>query len=256
MERQIKKTATSFLMVFLLAFLMGNAQQLKAQNSADFGIWMDAGVEKKFNKQWSLEGEIGARTRNDSKEMDRYHLGIATDYKLNKYLKFSAGYNLLYDHRGGTQTYHKDGTVNKITPSYWWPRHRFSFGVTGSYSFGNLGVSLREMYQYTYRSKAKDKKYDTDTEEWEDVKSKSQHLLRSRFQLNYRLKHTPFTPFGSVELFHGEGVLQKTRYTLGTSYSISKQHKLKLYYRYQDLRQNDDDDPDTHVLGIGYSYQF
>ena len=117
MERQIKKTATSFLMVFLLAFLMGNAQQLKAQNSADFGIWMDAGVEKKFNKQWSLEGEIGARTRNDSKEMDRYHLGIATDYKLNKYLKFSAGYNLLYDHRGGTQTYHKDGTVNKITPS-------------------------------------------------------------------------------------------------------------------------------------------
>lgn len=133
MERQIKKTATSFLMVFLMAFLMGNAQQLKAQNSADFGIWMDAGVEKKFNKQWSLEGEIGARTRNDSKEMDRYHLGIATDYKLNKYLKFSAGYNLLYDHRGGTQTYHKDGTVNKITPSYWWPRHRFSFGVTGSY---------------------------------------------------------------------------------------------------------------------------
>ena len=192
----------------------------------------------------------------DSKEMDRYHLGIATDYKLNKYLKLSAGYNLLYDHRGNTQTYHKDGTVNKITPSYWWPRHRFLFGVTGSYSFGNLGVSLREMYQYTYRSKAKDKKYDTDTEEWEDVKSKSQHLLRSRFQLNYRLKHTPFTPFGSVELYHGEGGLQKTRYTLGTSYSIAKHHSLKLYYRYQDLRQNDDDDLDTHVLGIGYSYQF
>lgn len=78
MERQMIKLAS----MLLMAFLMGNAQQLKAQDNADFGIWMDAGVEKKFNKQWSLEGEIGARTRNDSKEMDRYHLGIATDYKL------------------------------------------------------------------------------------------------------------------------------------------------------------------------------
>ena len=52
MELQIKKIAT----IFLLVFLMGNAQQLKAQNSADFGIWMDAGIEKKLNKNWTLEG--------------------------------------------------------------------------------------------------------------------------------------------------------------------------------------------------------
>lgn len=40
------------------------------------------------------------------------------------------------------------------------------------------------------------------------------------------------------------------------SHPISKHHKLKLYYRYQNLRQNDDDALDIHVLGIGYSYQF
>ncbi len=236
--------------------LLCMTQWVKAQSGTDFGIWMDAGVEKKFNKHWVLEGELGARTRNNSKEMDRYSFGLGADYKLNKYLKFSAGYNFLYDHRGGKQTYHKNGTVNKITPTYWWPRNRFLFGVTGSYRIGNLGLSLREMYQYTYRAKAKNKKYDTDTEEWEDIKSKSQHLLRLRFQMNYDLKHTPFTPFGSVEMYHGEGGLLKTRYTLGTGISLGKKNELKLYYRYQNLRHNDDDDWDIHVLGIGYKYKF
>ncbi len=232
----------------------GGIQKAKAQS--DFGVWMDAGVEKELGKHWTLEGGLGARTRNDSREMDRYSLGVGAGYKLNKYLKFSVDYNLLYDHRAGKQTYHKNGTVNKITPSYWWPRHRLLVGLTGSYGLGNLGVSLREMYQYTYRAKASGKKYDTDTEEWEDVKGKSLHLLRSRLQLTYRLKHTPLAPFGSLELYHGDGGLQKTRYTIGSSIAIAKHHSLKLYYRYQDLRQNSDEDLDTHVLGIGYSYRF
>lgn len=242
-----------FIVVALMA-LAGTVQKARAQS--DFGVWLDAGVEKKLDKHWTLEGELGTRTRNDSKEIDRYSAGVEADYKLNKYLKFSAGYNLLYDHRGGTQTYHKDGSVNKITPSYWWLRHRFLVGATGSYSFGNLGLSLREMYQYTYRPKATGKKYDTDTEEWEDVKSKSQHLLRSRLMLNYRWKHTPLTPFGSVELYHGDEGLQKVRYTVGSNIQLAKHHSLKLYYRYQNLRTDDDDDYDTHVLGIGYSFKF
>lgn len=248
------KTSIKFAACALLA--LGGLQAQKASAQSDFGIWMDAGVEKKLSKQWTIGGEVGARTRDNSSRMDRYSIGLGTDYKPCKYLKFSAGYNLLYDHRGGTQTYHKDGSVNKVTPRYWWPRHRVLLGVTGSYGIGNLGLSLREMYQYTYRPKASGKKYDTDTEEWEDVKSKSQHLLRSRFQLTYRVKHTPLTPFAGVETYHGEGGLQKTRYTLGSNFSLAKHHDLKLYYRYQDLRHNDDDDLDTHVLGIGYTYKF
>lgn len=242
--------------IFLTMLAAGTSQATAQSEGSDFGVWMDAGIEKSLGRKWTLEGEIGARTRNDSKEMDRYSLGLGADYKLNQYLKLSAGYSLLYDHRGDTQTYHKDGSVNKVTPSYWWPRHRFLLGLTGSCRLGPFGLSLREMYQYTYRPLAKDKKYDTDTQEWEDIRSKSQHLLRSRFQLNYRWKHTPLTPFGSVETYHGEGGLQKTRYTLGTNVSITRHHDLKLYYRYQDLRKNDDDDLDTHVLGIGYSYKF
>lgn len=239
--------------IFMFAFC-SMATAVVAQS--DFGVWMDAGVEKKIDKHWTIEGEIGARSRNNSKEMDRYSVAVGTDYKLNRYLKFSAAYNLLYDHRGGTETYHKNGTVNKIIPSYWWPRHRFQAAVTGSYSFGSLGLSLREMYQYTYRPKASEKKYDTDTDEWEDIKSKSSHLLRSRFQMTYRIKHTPLTPFASAEAFHGEGGLQKMRYTVGSNISITKQHDLKLYYRFQNVWDDDDDEPKSHIFGIGYTYKF
>ncbi len=239
---------------FFILPLSAVAASVAAQ--ADFGIWADAGVEKKIDKHWAVEGEIGARSRNNSKEMDRYSLSVGTDYKLNKYVKFSAAYNLLYDHRGGTQTYHKNGTVNKITPSYWWPRHRFQVAATGSYSFGRLGFSLREMYQYSCRPLAEGKKYDTDTEEWGDIKSKSIHMLRSRLQVNYDIKNTPLTPFANAEMFHGEGGLQKVRYTVGTSLALTKHHNLKVYYRFRDIYGTNEDEQDTHVLGIGYTYKF
>lgn len=240
----------------VLVALMGLFVAVGYAQQSDFGVWATVGADKKLSKQWSVAGELGLRTRDNSKEMDRYHLGLEADYKPWKFLKMTVGYNFLYDNRSEKVTYHKDGTENKITPAYWWPRHRFLLGVTGSYSLGNLDLSLREMYQYTYRPKASGKKYDTDTKEWEDVKSKSQHQLRSRFQMAYNIGKSPFKPFGSVEMYHGEGGLQKTRYTLGTDIALSKRHSLKVYYRYQDLRVNDDDDLDLHVLGIGYKYKF
>lgn len=240
----------------VLVALMGLFVTVGYAQQSDFGVWATVGADKKLSKQWSVAGELGLRTRDNSKEMDRYHLGLEADYKPWKFLKMTVGYNFLYDNRSEKVTYHKDGTENKITPAYWWPRHRFLLGVTGSYSLGNLDLSLREMYQYTYRPKASGKKYDTDTKEWEDVKSKSQHQLRSRFQMAYNIGKSPFKPFGSVEMYHGEGGLQKTRYTLGTDIALSKRHSLKVYYRYQDLRVNDDDDLDLHVLGIGYKYKF
>ena len=229
---------------------------VKAQDT-DFGVWMDAGVVKKFNKHWSINGELGARTRDNLNNMDRWSLGIGGTYKLNSYLKFSAGYDFLYDHRPTEVKYNKKGTkIKKITPQYWWPRHRFTVGATGSYSFGHLGLSVRELWQYTYRAKAKNKRLLYNENEWEDVKSKSQHLLRSRFQMKYDIKKCHLEPYASVELYHGEGGLQKTRYTIGTSYAITKHHEVDVYYRYQDMNRDDDDDVNIHVLGLGYTYSF
>ena len=228
---------------------------VKAQ-SDDFGVWLDAGVTKKINRKWSIDAEAGLRTRDNSKEFDRWSVGVAANYKLTSFLKASVGYDLLVDHRELAVTYHKNGHINKITPEYWWPRHRLSADLTGSMRFGRLGLSLRERYQLTYRAEATGKKFDADTREWGSVKSKTSHLLRSRLQASWHIRKCPFTPQAGVELFTGNGGLQKTRWMLGTAYSLDKHHELKLAYRYQTVNGDDDDEPGTHVLGVGYTYKF
>jgi hypothetical protein len=46
----------------------------------------------------------------------------------------------------------------------------------------------------------------------------------------------------------------KIRYTVGTDYKFNKEHKLTLYYRYQDYA--DIDEVSGHILGIGYAFEF
>lgn len=240
-------------LLLLICLIAGSSA--KAQSS-DFGVWLEAGAKKKLGDRWAIGIEAGLRTRDNSKNVDRWSLGIAAEYKIASFLKASAGYSFLYDQRETKTTYHSDGSVNKITPYYWWPRHRLHVALTGDVDLGRLNISLRERYQYTYRAKASNKKYDTDTEEWEDVKSKTSHILRSRLQLEYNIKKCPLKPFANVELFHGEGGLQKTRYTLGTALKIDKKNTLEAYYRFQKVKEDDEDEPDRHILGISYSYKF
>ena len=77
----------------LLALLPSSA----VAQSDDFGLDFSLEAQKKINKQWSigLEGEL--RTRDNTKTVDRWSVGLGVDYKVLKWLKASAGYNLLYD---------------------------------------------------------------------------------------------------------------------------------------------------------------
>jgi hypothetical protein len=65
-----------------------------------------------------------------------------------------------------------------------------------------------------------------------------------------------FDPFASVE-FHTTDVLEKTRFIVGVEHTIKKTHEFKLYYRYQTVNSNgDDDEPNIHMVGLGYTYKF
>ena len=46
------------------------------------------------------------------------------------------------------------------------------------------------------------------------------------------------------------------RYTVGSNISVAKQHNIKLYYRFQNVWDDDDEEPNSHILGIGYTYKF
>jgi hypothetical protein len=122
----------------------------------------------------------------------------------------------------------------------------------------NIKLVLRERWQYTYRPEKTVQRWDFDEEQWEDkVRSgKAKHQLRSRLQVEYDKKRALLTPFASVELFNAWSV-EKVRYTVGTDFRLAKRNALSVYYRFQDIRCNDDDgDPDTHYLGIAYKLKF
>lgn len=247
-EKMIQRTALAGLS---LVFTLG----MQAQDTSDFGLCIDAGLEKKLDRHWAVGAKVGARTRNNSSDMERWSLDLDAAYKPNRHVKLSAGYDFFYDRHATDMSSHQDGSVFKFTPPYWSPRHRFRLAVTGSLQAGPIGLSWREQYQYTYRPVAQDRKHNLDTDEWEDVQSKSQHQLRSRLQASYTIRRCPAKPFASVEVYHGKGGLQKTRYTAGADLSLSKHHAVKLYYRFQTPSSKVKNGQDMHSLGLAYTYK-
>lgn len=238
--------------VFLIMPMFALAQ-------SDMGIWYNASVEKKLSKKWTvgIDGEF--RTRNDAQTADRWDIGASIDYKIVKHLRASAGYNLINDNNKEKITYHNDGSYNNWRPSYWGMRHRFHFDIVGSIDVGRIKMSLRERLQYTYRPSKTTTRYDFDHSQWEDtnVKGKGKNVLRSRLQASWDIPHCKIEPYANVESFNSWN-LTKMRYTAGVDWKITKQHTAGLYYRYQDIQDNDDEDnePDSHIVGISYKFKF
>ena len=228
-----------------------------AQDSGDdFGLDFSLEAQKKLTKKWSMSlgGEL--RTRDNTKMVDRWSVGLGVDYKLTKWLKASAGYDLLIDHRDKS-TYKANGDLNKEAV-FWGVRHRLNVALTASQKVGNFKFSLRERWQYTYRPEKTIDRYDVDDEEYEQktYSGMAKHLLRSRLQVEYGVPGTGLSPFANVEVFNGWS-LMKTRYTAGMDYDLSKKHSLGLFYRYQAVRNDtDNDEPNYHLIGLSYKYKF
>ena len=248
----------TFRLLTLATLLAATAQTTMAQSEA--GLIVGAEAEKKLSKQFSLSLEADMRTRNNLKTWDRWNVGLGASFKLNKYLKADAGYNLLYYNMREKISYKTSGAYNHWRPSYWGVKHRFHASVTGSYKFGNgLKLSLRERWQYTYRPEKTVQRWDFDDEQWEDNlrAGKGKNQLRSRLQLSYDKKRALLTPYASCELYNAWGI-EKIRYTVGTDLRLSKHHSLSLFYRFQDMKNVDADeyDPDMHFVGLGYKLKF
>ena len=170
-----------------------------------------------------------------------------------------------------------------VDAPYWYTRHRVTASLTGSVKWGRFKFSLRERYQFTHRMRSYcdrtrwyydpfHKMFPEDVPEYyldddpesddysymtDEKKAKSDHKLRSRLAVSYDIKKCPFEPFAEVEVYNeldNAFAYDKIRYTIGTEYKINKEHKLSLYYRYQDYA--DIDEVSGHVLGVGYAFEF
>lgn len=246
------------LSVFLAAMTLA---PLHAQSEGGMLVGLEA--EKKVNRQLGVGLEADFRSRNNFKTFERWSLGLNADYKLSKRLKADVGYNFL--NTNYRESISVGSSKTKWRPSYWGPRHRFHASLSGDYKvWSNLRVSLRERWQYTYRPELSVTRWKID----ENTKTKTldadytrdgkaKHQLRSRLQVEWDQKRALLTPYASVEFYHSMAI-EKVRYTVGTDVKINKQHSLGLFYRFQDMRNVDDDDydPDMHYLGVGYKFKF
>lgn len=262
MERNVKR--------LLLALVTCHLSFLTTAAQSEGGLIIGAELSKKIDRKWNVGLEADFRTRNDFKTVDRWSIGIGVDYKFSKWLKADAGYSLLdYNMREKVEHYTTEKGNAKIhwRPSYWGMKHRFHISLTGSFKLSNgLKFSLRERWQYTYRP-------EKSVTRWtfrEDVNNQDMRLdddylragkgknqLRSRFQVEWDKKRALFTPYVSMELYHSWGI-EKIRYTAGTDINLNKQNTFSVYYRFQNMKNVDEEDydPDMHFLGLSYKYKF
>lgn len=259
-------------MMLCLATMAASAQ------GDDFGIWTSVEVQKKIDKKWNVSAEAEMRMRDNVKTVDRWSGGLDVSYKIAKDLKISAGYIFLWDNNDRISRYDgndseivsgatwDDGTPVRIGDpkkrgEYWGARHRFHLSLAAEKTFGAFNVSLRERWQYTYRPEhTVDQRWSFYDNDWDDkehtYRAKGKNVLRSRLQVEYKQrKGQKLLPYASVEMYNAWAV-EKMRYTLGADYKIAKKHTLGLYYRYQSIHDESDDEPNRHVLGVGYKFKF
>lgn len=239
------------------AVLMAAMSMPMLAQSDDFGLWGEMNVEKKLSKKWTVGGGLEYRSRDNVKTSDRISVGADVSYKLTDWLKASAGYSLLDDHR------YKENNKGTKYADYWGLRHRFNVSLTASYSFGNLSVSLRERWQYTYRPEKTVQRYylnttakhDADEEADEHTYSgKGKNVLRNRLQLKYKVSPV-WRPYANVEMYVAHGI-DKMRYAAGTEIRLNKQHSFDVKYMFQRPYDDDDGEGNCHIVALGYTYKF
>ena len=244
-------------LIIIVALMAATASDMSAQT--DHGLWTEINIEREVNKRLDIGGGLEIRRRDYLKEADRLSLELNASYKLNKWLRLNGGITLMEDNR-----YKVSGNLSKYS-LYWSPRVRVTAGLTASQSFGKFTLSLRERWQYTYRPEMEVNRYWNYTDEDDDIYegdladrhtfgSKGKHAWRNRLQAKYKLSKM-WRPYVNVETNVSHG-LEKVRYAAGTEIRVTKHHVFDVKYLFQHSSNDDDNEGDRHIIGLGYSYKF
>ncbi len=240
----------------MVALLLAASLALRGQS-----LWTSAGLRVPIVGGLSGSVEAEYRTMDAFKASERWAGTASLDYKVIKYLRFAAGYSFIYKHNDGETT-----AKGNIVSDYWQPRHRAFVSATGSVRWGRFEFSLRERYQYTHSGEISVPKYDADGNRKyykssgepnnEIISAKDRHSLRSRMEIDWKIKRSVFTPFVSCEVYNSltdRFSYEKLRATAGTDIKLGKHNTLTVFYRYID--HGDEDEAGGHVIGIGYQFK-
>ena len=220
----------------------------------DLGLDINVGLKKKLIKGLNIAASFELRTQDMSSEMERIDAGIDISYKPIDYFKFGIGYDFIDKYKLKHET-----NSGNIVDNYWSPRHRANVYVTGILPIENFEISLREKYQYTYRTENSVKKWNSAGVQKDNkiYDAEHKHILRSRILAQYTIKSIHLSPYFSIELYNdlaNKFGIDKLKLTPGLEYSIKKHHAFDLFYRYTAGIADSDDE--CHLIGVGYEFKF
>lgn len=220
-----------FRYVTIILLTLGSSVYLKGENT-DFRIRARAGVKFNIVENLSNTSDLEIRTKEFSSRLDAIRLNTYFGYKFNKYFSMGAGYAFISVPKNETFTL----------------SHRYWVDATGSISFSNFTLSLRERFQQTF------------------AVGKSAILLRSELKAQYTIEQSIFKPFISCEphiyMFNSSKGAKEIRFNLGTNIAINKSNDLQIFGRYTYTPDSitlvgvEIKTPDYFVLGINYYFKF
>ncbi len=266
--------------VFILSIIYSLFPASVLAQSDDFGLDISVGAEKDLLPGLELGVNAEMRTQDDTKRVERYLLGAELGYKFYNTKKFdmkvSGGFEYMWTQKPEEVKAKYDKDENGVTTDdfegyninerHWRNRHRTSLGLSAEYSPSKRwSFQLKETVQYSHYCEGDsinqtEWRFNDDDELYsridrKAVEAKDRFVLRSKLTVEYNIKGIPLNPFASVD--YGCGLnytANKWKYSVGADYNINKQNRLTLYYRFQ--TEDDDDEPNGHIVGLGYKVKF
>ncbi len=279
--------------LFAALFLILSSNTVKAGDEDNHGLWTSFEMTKKVNKKFKVGAEFEFRTTDYMKEVERYSIGFNCQYKINSWLKASAGNIFIMGYNPGKYKEHFDSDNNELDGynydhSYWEKRNRVFVALSGEIKIGRVQISLRERLQYTrthaeiidedkYRFEKEEKilfdeygvplfdeNWNTITEttinwldkitEDETKKHKNNMVLRSRLTAKWDIKNCKINPFVSAELYTR---LDQWRGFDKLRSRIGASYSINkdnaIEIYYLFEKAGQKGNADTHAIGIGYS---
>ena len=256
-----KRIITIVALLFTVASLSAEEFVPGVVNSNDFRGRVEGAFEWEFAKDLSLEASVQMRLKNDFSTVDRIQSGVGLTYEPNKYFNFGADYFLINGH--DTDGWDK-------------PRHRVNVNAEGSVKAGRFEFSLRERVQTTLRTDSVNR-YE---------KMNPEVMLRSKFSVEYSIRHSRWTPYLMFELNNTlnapkvvsnfkteplsiDNYVSRYRAGVGAKFKVSKKHRLDFYYYFDyDRGYNIDykgnkgalksyiqENECRHIFGISYKFK-
>jgi hypothetical protein len=228
------------LAILILVFILSLPLKLVAQDS-DFGLWTSVGLSKHLKK---IELATTAEMRSGFNNFKMSRLSIETEaaFKLNKYLKAGASYQLMdyYDQK------YADYQL----------RNRFGLFVQGKLKTGNFILTLREMYQLTTKDATDRVKANGETDTYT---INPETVWRNKLKIKYDIPSFRVTPYISAETWFqlssgAAAEFTKMRFTAGLEYKINKRNHIDVFGL---INHKTDLIPvNSYVSGIGYVFDF